>query len=87
MNYDTHVCLVSAQATPNLIPALDEQWRPRRVVLATSSEMNSAADGLERVLKRRGIAIERLMIGDAYDYPGIYETFFNFLDRQTNMLL
>ncbi len=84
MIYDTHVCLVSAQATPNLIAAIDEQWRPRRVVLATSSEMNSAADGLERVLKRRGIAIERLMIGDAYDYPRIYETFFNFLDRQTN---
>ncbi len=43
MNYDTHVCLVSAQATPNLIAAIDEQWRPRRVVLATSSEMGAAA--------------------------------------------
>ena len=82
MNYDTHVCLVSAQATPNLIPALDEQWRPRRVVLATSSEMAAAADHLECVLRRRGIAIERLPITDAYDYFAIYDTFFNFLDRQ-----
>ena len=83
MNYDTHVCLVSAQATPNLIAAIDEQWRPRRVVLATSSEMGAAADHLEPVLKKRGIVIERLPIPDAYDYHAIYETFFNFLDRET----
>ncbi len=83
MIYDTHVCLVSAQATPNLIAAIDEHWRPRRVVLATSSEMGAAADHLEHVLKRRGIVTERLSIPDAYDYHAIYDSFFNFLDRQT----
>lgn len=82
MKYDTHVCLVSAQATPNLIAAIDEQWRPRRVVLATSSEMSAAADYLERVLKRRGIAIERLPINDAYDYFRILDTFFAFLEEK-----
>jgi len=82
MKYDTHVCLVSAQATPNLIAAIDEQWRPRRVVLATSREMSEHADYLERVLKRRGIAVERLRIADAYDYFGLYESFFKFLDSQ-----
>lgn len=83
MNYDTHVCLVSAQATPNLIAAIDKQWRARRVVLVTSSEMADHANHLERVLKRRGIAVERLSINDAYDYFGLYETLFNFLARQT----
>lgn len=82
MNYDTHVCLVSAQATPNLIAAIDEQWRPRRVVLATSSEMGAAAGYLEGVLKRRAIAVERLTIADAYDYFGIYDAFFAFLEEQ-----
>ena len=82
MKYDTHVCLVSAQATPNLIAAIDEQWRPRRVVLATSSEMSGHAAHLESVLKRRGIAVERLPIADAYDYFGIYDAFFAFLDEQ-----
>ncbi len=80
MNYDTHVCLVSAQATPNLIAAIDAQWRPRRVVLVTSTEMNDHANHLERVLKRRGLAVERLPIADAYDYFGLYDTFFHFLD-------
>lgn len=83
MIYDTHVCLVSEQATPNLIPALDEQWSPRRVVLATSNEMSDAATCLERVIKRRGIAVERLSVPDAYDYHAIYDAFFSFLDRQT----
>jgi len=32
--HHTHVCLVSAQATPNLLPLLDARWRPQRVVLA-----------------------------------------------------
>ncbi len=82
MNYDTHVCLVSAQAAPNLLAAIDEQWRPRRVVLATSSEMNAAAGYLECVLKRRGIAIERLPINDAYDYFQILDTFFAFLEEK-----
>lgn len=86
MNYDTHVCLVSAQATPNLIAAIDEQWRPRRVVLATSSEMAKHAHYLESVLKRRGIAVERLTIADAYDYFGLFDTFFNFLDAQAGAI-
>ena len=84
MKYDTHVCLVSDQATPNLMPALDENWRPRRVVLATSGEMNGNANHLERVLKKRGIVIERLIIGDAYDYFGLYDMFFNFLDGKAD---
>ena len=83
MKYDTHVCLVSAQATPNLAPALDEQWRPRRVVLATSRDMADRAGYLERIFKRHAIATERLPIGDAYDYFQLYDTFFNFLDQQT----
>ena len=86
MKYDTHVCLVSAQATPNLIAAIDAQWRPRRVVLATSNAMTEQAGYLERVLKRHGIAVERLLIGDAYEYAALYEMFFNFLGEQTAMV-
>ena len=84
MKYDTHVCLVSAQATPNLMAAIDEKWRPRCVVLATSREMSGNAIHLERVLRRRGIVVERLNIDDAYDYFGIYDTFFNFLDGKAD---
>ena len=71
MSFDTHVCLVSAQATPNLTPALDEELKPRRMVLVTSPDMQRQAEALAGVLGRRGVAVERLDIGDAYDYAGI----------------
>jgi hypothetical protein len=45
----THLYLVSAQATPNLTPALDSQVAPRRVVLLVSPDMHLGADWLERL--------------------------------------
>lgn len=83
MNFDTHVCLVSAQATPNLIAAIDDQWRPRRVILVTSEKMVGNAEYLGRVLQRRGIGVESLSIGDAYDYHELYDFFFELVDMQT----
>jgi hypothetical protein len=83
-NFDTHVCLVSQQATPNLLPVLDDTWRPRRVVLATSPAMQAAAASLQAVIKRKspGIETELLALPDAYDYDVLFEAFMNFLDAQ-----
>jgi hypothetical protein len=83
-NYDTHVCLVSQQATPNLLPVLDDAWRPRRVVLATSPAMQAAAASLQAVIKRKGLGIETelLALPDAYEYDALFEAFMNFLDTQ-----
>ena len=53
-HYDTHLCLVSAQATPNLLPVLDDAWRPRRVVLACSAQMKDAAQTLRSVIQTKG---------------------------------
>ena len=78
--YDTHLCLVSAQATPNLLPVLDETWRPRRVVLACSSQMKEAAQALRSVLQTKGgMVIDMLDLPNAYDYAALSEAFLNFL--------
>lgn len=79
MNFATQVCLVSAQATPNLTPALDEELKPRRMVLVTSPDMRRQAEALAGVLKRRGIAVDRLDIADAYDYAGIEDALLGWL--------
>ncbi|MDP2824001.1 MAG: DUF1887 family CARF protein [Sulfuritalea sp.] len=79
MSFDTHVCLVSAQATPNLTPALDEQLKPRRMVLVTSPDMQRHAKALAGVVTRRGIAVEQLDIADAYDYAGIEDVLLGWL--------
>ena len=79
MKFNTHVCLVSAQATPNLTPLLDATLKPRRVVLVTSPDMTSHSDALATVIKRKEIVVERLVISDAYDYAGVEDALLNWL--------
>lgn len=79
--FDTHVCLISDQATPNLLPLLDEKWRPRKVVLATSAAMTARSGALERLLKTKGIAVETLPLRDVYDYASLCDDFLGFLSN------
>ncbi|GHT89569.1 hypothetical protein AGMMS49545_00130 [Betaproteobacteria bacterium] len=53
--YDVHVCIVSDQPTPNLMPILDKNFRPQEVVLLVSERMKEKAKSLERVLKSNGL--------------------------------
>ena len=80
-HYDTHLCLVSAQATPNLLPVLDEAWRPRRVVLACSAQMKEAALTLRSVIQTKGggMAVDLLDLPNAYDYAALSDAFLNYL--------
>jgi hypothetical protein len=70
-NQSTHLLLVSAQATPNLTPALDPAVRPDRVILLVSPDMTRRADWLQAVLARRGIRVDRWTIADAWDLEHI----------------
>lgn len=79
--YDTHFCLVCAQATPNLLPLLGEAWRPRRVVLSCSAQMKVAAHNLHDVIRTKGggIVVDLLDLPDAYDYAALSDAFLNYL--------
>lgn len=79
--HHTHLCLVSAQATPNLLPLLDEAWRPSKVVLACSAPMKSRALALRAVVqtKAQGMEVTLLDLPDAYNYAALSDTFLNFL--------
>jgi len=82
MNFDTHLCLVSAQATPNLIPVMDAATAPRRVVLAVSPDMKPRGEWLSAVMRRHGIQVEVLDVADAYDFDSCWEIFSNWLVAQ-----
>lgn len=79
--YDTHLCLVSAQATPNLLPLLDDTWRPKKVVLACSAQMKQAALALRAVIqtKASGMLVETLDLPNAYDYGALSDAFLSYL--------
>ncbi len=78
----THVCLVSAQATPNLLPLLDQAMAPKRVVMLVSDDMQQRAQWLADVIRPRGIAVELLPVPDAWDMHGITDLLLGWLDKQ-----
>jgi len=69
-----HVCLVSAQAAPNLLPVLDPELKPEEVVLLTSQKMRNAADALRTVLTELGIRSTIIPLADEHNYQAIEET-------------
>lgn len=54
-----HFCMVSGQAAPNLLPLLDEELKPEKVVLLVTPAMKEQAEHLERVILPRGIKVEQ----------------------------
>ncbi|HIE55573.1 MAG TPA: DUF1887 family protein, partial [Chromatiaceae bacterium] len=69
----THLCLVSAQPTPNLTPLLDERTAPARVMLLVSPDMRRQAQWLEEVIRPRGIQVEHIPLEHAFDFPHIQQ--------------
>ncbi|MGB9617842.1 MAG: Card1-like endonuclease domain-containing protein [Desulfomonilaceae bacterium] len=64
----THVCLISAQPIPNLLPLLLE--RPQKAIFLVSTEMTAQAERLKRVVQPRGIAVACQEI-PAYDFDEV----------------
>lgn len=58
MRFDTHVCLVSGQPLPNLIPLLHPEVRPRRVALLVSADMKQRAELLAAIVAELGLEVE-----------------------------
>lgn len=81
--FDTHLCLVSAQSTPNLIPVMDSEFAPRRVVLAVSPDMHARGEWLSTVMRRHKVLVETLKIDDAYDFNSCWDIFSEWLTEQT----
>lgn len=81
MRFQTHVCLISDQATPNLTPILQENFRPEEVVMLVSDRMKREADAFEKVLSRHNIKASRIHISDAFDTAAIETQMLNFLSE------
>ena len=86
-HFHTHVCLVSDQATPNLLPVLDESWRPKRVVLAKTTQMAGQAEAIGKLIKSRcpGVVVEMLDVPSAYEYAALENLFLEFLSKNSGV--
>lgn len=79
MILDTHVCLVSGQAAPNLLPLLDETLKPRKVVLLVTPQMKEKAAWLADVIRPRGIKVEIHHLDTAANFDAIQELLINII--------
>ncbi len=55
--FTTHICLVSDQLLPNLLPCCNHQWRPQQVVLLVTAAMQSRGERLAEMLRQLGCAV------------------------------
>ena len=62
-----HLMLVSEQAAPNLLPALDPTMKPKEAVLLVSQKMVQRAKALQAVLQEVGIKTETVPLPDEHD--------------------
>lgn len=78
-----HVCLVSGQPIPNLIPLRISTLKPERVILLVSPDMTVQADRLERLLRDWKIVSERKEI-DPFNLESARETCLSLLAEHEN---
>lgn len=70
-NSQTHILLVSAQAAPNLLPALDTALKPVEAILLVTEKMKLKAGPLEKVLKEAGIKTSLVPLSNEHDFDDL----------------
>ncbi|WP_044469483.1 Card1-like endonuclease domain-containing protein [Mannheimia massilioguelmaensis] len=66
--YDVHFCLVSGQAAPSLFPVSDLRFRPNKITLFVSDDMQKEAEQLEKIFKTLKIETKSYPISEPYDF-------------------
>lgn len=79
MTSPIHLCLISGQPIPNLLPILQEN--AQQAIFFVTPEMTSQANRLQKVLKNHGCAVEPIPIPSAYDFEQVAEECSRLLDR------
>lgn len=77
--FEIHVCMVSGQAAPNLLPLLDDEMRPQAVALLVTPPMRERAEYLKQVIMPRGIRVVIYALEKPDDFDGIQEVLLNIL--------
>lgn len=84
--YDIHVCLVSDQAAPNLLPILDSEFKPQKAVfvISTKDEIKEKANSLKLAFKQNDIDVDILELSDEFDFQSMETELFDLLSSYEN---
>lgn len=67
------ICLVSAQAAANLLPALDPALKPEQAILLVSKKMQPRATALTAVLREADVQTRSVELDDEHDYARLID--------------
>lgn len=71
--YDIHVCLISAQAAPNLLPILDKDFKPKESIFLVSKKMKEKAAILANTFKSQNIKVNIVELLDEFNFGKMEE--------------
>lgn len=86
MTIEAHVCLISAQPTPNLTPLLDPATAPKRVIMVVTPDMEQRADWLEAIVRPRGMRVERCHVKDPWDLEQLEEAMTRLAEQEHDLV-
>ena len=69
--FNTHIIMVSGQATPNVLAVMDKTIRPEEVILCATDDMHEKSEILKRYFTRHQIRCREVKLGNAYDFASI----------------
>ena len=71
--YDIHVCLVSGQAAPNLLPILDSEFKPKEAIFLVSKTMKEKATFLANTFKTQNVKVNIIELTDEFNFGEMEE--------------
>ncbi|MDQ6964839.1 MAG: DUF1887 family CARF protein [Mariprofundales bacterium] len=69
----THLCLISGQPTPNLVPLLDRSFRPLQAIFLVSPDMREQAEWLKAAVQPSGVKVMMHEINDPWSVEQVRE--------------
>lgn len=82
--YDIHVCLVSAQAAPNLLPILDSDFKPKKAIFLVSKTMKQRAEYLAKTFEKLNVKVKLKNISDEFNFGLMEDEIFKLVEEYEN---
>lgn len=82
--YDIHVCLISAQAAPNLLPILDSAFKPKKAIFLVSKTMKQRAEYLAKTFEKLNVKVKLKNISDEFNFGLMEDEIFKLVEEYEN---
>ena len=79
--YDIHVCLISEQAAPNLLPASYADFKPKEAIFLVSRKMKSKGEYLSNTFKKLNIKVTIQELTDEFNFGVMEDEIYSLVEK------